>query len=248
MIEKNDLYWLHWGRRGLIPGPYESEEEFLARVSNLKVEPDQNLWERSHKITSHLFDFSIDWVPLYFSNKKLSFWEGAALWVSKSPAIQLRENFKKGSYLGYKLEEVLAHEAVHAARILFEEPQFEEVLAYRTSKNRLRKWIGPLFRKPWEAFVFMLTFGASLLGYFWLPLSFLAWLGFKLAWAQWTLQRCLKKLPLSVVVCLTDEEIRRFSSLPLAEIEAHFENDQTLRGHSIKCRIGLSTTPYAGRR
>lgn len=220
--------------RGLIPGPGEDERTFLERVTQLTVQPNQGTSvQEAYLITRRLFGFSVDWVPIFYSNERLPFWEGAATWIGQRPSIQLRENFKKGRYLGYRCEEVLAHEAVHAARVAFEEPRFEEVLAYRTSKSRLRRWIGPLFRKSWESIAFMSSLIPAFFGYFWIPLGVLGWLSLRLAWAQWTLQRCLKKLPLSLIVCLTDAEIQKFSSLPLADIQAYFQNDQTLRGRLV---------------
>jgi len=228
-MNENDFH------RGLIPGPSEDEKTFLERISRLTTQPNQE--QEAHVITLNLFGFSVDWVPVFYSNQELPFWEGAATWIGQTPSIQLRENFKKGSYLGYRREEVLAHEAIHAARIAFEEPQFEEVLAYRTSKNRLRKWAGPLFRKSWESAVFMISLVPAFLGYFWIPLAALGWLSIRLAWTQWTLQRCLRKLPLSLIVCLTDAEIRKFSRLSLADIQAHFENDQSLRGNLIRLKL-----------
>lgn len=225
-------------QRGLIPGPDEDEKTFLERVSRLTAQsPNQ---EESHAITRHLFGFSVDWVPVFYSNQKLPFWEGAAIWIGETPSIQLRENFKKGSYLGYRREEVLAHEAVHAARVAFEEPRFEEILAYQTSKSRLRRWAGPLFRKPWESALFMVLLVLAFLGYCWIPLAVLGWLSVRLTWAQWTLQRCLKKLPLSLIVCLTDTEIRKFARLSLTDIQAYFENDQTLRGSLIRLKLQLN--------
>lgn len=233
MITEDELLGL--GRRGYIPGPSEDEAVFLKRV--LKAAPQSDHWDEAQPITLPLFGFSVDWVPIHYSNKNLPFWEGAAMWIGEDFSIQMREGFKKGSYLGYKREEVLAHEAVHAARMAFEEPKFEEVLAYRTSKNILRKWVGPLFQKPWETVVLMLSLAAAPLGYFWVPLMALGLLGIRLAWTQWILSRCLKKLPLSIVVCLTDKEIRRFSRLSLSEIETYLKNDQTLRGYFLKVKL-----------
>ena len=93
----------------------------------------------------------------------LSLWEGAACWIDNGRAhLQLRENFRKGSYLGYRREEVIAHEAVHAARALFHEPQNEEFFAYATSPKRWRQVLGPLLRRPWEPWLFLITFALGM--------------------------------------------------------------------------------------
>ena len=233
MITETEL--LTWGSRGLIPGPEEKEAAFLTRVSKACLYANE--WGEAAPITRSLFGFAVDWVPIHYSNKKLPFWEGAAFWIGEDPYIQMREGFKKGCYLGYHRAEVLAHEAVHAARLAFEEPQFEEILAYRTSKKGLRKWIGPLFQKPWESVVFIFSLGTTLLGNFWIPLMFLGWFGIRLCWTQWIVQRCLSKLPLFFLIYLTDQEIKQFASLSLPKIHTYLKNDQTLRIRSLKLKF-----------
>ena len=69
--------------------------------------------------------------------------------------IQLRHGFKKGRYLFCDRDEVLRHEAVHAIRLTFNEPRFEEILAYFHSKKKWRRFLGPLFRTPKEALIFV---------------------------------------------------------------------------------------------
>ncbi len=188
MITDADL--LSYAKRGLIPGPAEEGEAFLKRAS--KCPPlFQEAWE------ADVYGFTVDWVPCLYSNKKLPFWEGAATWISEEGiSVQLRKEFKKGKYMGYQRKEVLSHEAVHAARCAFEEPRFEEILAYRTSCNPVRRWLGPLFRKPWESIAFLLCFPFGL------------YLLFRLMRDQRLLTRALKKITPSILVCLTDEEIR----------------------------------------
>ncbi|HEY5235722.1 MAG TPA: hypothetical protein VIJ14_06055, partial [Rhabdochlamydiaceae bacterium] len=95
MIDDNAL--LEYFHRGLIPGPEESEEAFLKRIQQVKplAHPE---WDEVS------VPFKIDWVPISYSNHKIAWWEGAATWISEEelPSIQLRKNFKKGSFLGYK--------------------------------------------------------------------------------------------------------------------------------------------------
>jgi hypothetical protein len=158
-------------REGFIPGPNESYEAFMKRVSLTKrlyedgnkffekEKPPFKLNDRLKKpdlswvnpTLLNLFDISACKYPVYFSNEKLNFLQGAATWFLdfegiNVPLLQIRKNLKKGSYLRiYELEDVLAHEVVHFARAGFDEKIFEEFLAYSTSSRFIRKVFGPLF-------------------------------------------------------------------------------------------------------
>ncbi len=95
-------------------------------------------------------------VQINYSNKGLRFWEAGCTWSDGS--IQLRKVFeKKRVWLLYSRDEIIAHEQVHAKRLHLEEPVFEEILAYRTSKSRFRRYWGPIFRTPKESLLFALT-------------------------------------------------------------------------------------------
>lgn len=199
MITDKEL--LDFYKRGLIPGPREDENVFLQRVSKaLPLAP---------KLDVPKFGITIDWMPILYSNKKLPFWEGAATWIDGNglPSIQLREGFQKGSYLGYQRDEVLAHEAVHAARSTFEEPKFEEALAYMTSKSRFRRWLGPLFRRSWESALLIVALFLGMLTQIWIPIVLIGYFLMRLIKTHWCLRRCLKKFPPSVVMLMTDKEI-----------------------------------------
>lgn len=117
-----------------------------------------------YKSSINHLDFS--GIEIIFSNKGLWPWEGGCLWEEKGkkPVIQLRTILKKkNNYLGiYSREEILIHEWVHAQRLGYKEPIFEEILAYQTSKFFWRRYFGPLFRNQKEA---LLLLGMSFLGY-----------------------------------------------------------------------------------
>lgn len=137
--------------RGLIIGPDESVHEFEMR-SKLK---EHSTFPSRLK---ELFGVSPDWVAVNYDNKGLRLWEGACSWIDAHGAsIQLRRSFetKKRLWGIYSKEELLAHEGVHAARVAFEEPVFEEVLAYQTSKSAFRRYLGPIFRSSKESLIFM---------------------------------------------------------------------------------------------
>lgn len=167
MLSREQLKEL--GEEGFIAGPDESEEEFVKRVDKLRLlakDPERLLkgmkletWEAEKE---PIFGAHPQWIPWTYSNHKLPPWQGAVMWLfegegkERLPIIQLREGFKKGKYLFYKREEVLWHEALHAMRMRFDEPRFEELLAYYHSKSKIRKFFGPLFRKPSQAIIFVL--------------------------------------------------------------------------------------------
>ena len=170
-------------RKGFIPGPRETEHDFQERVQatqNFFIQPTAEFcamervspthWNWVDQHLEELFDFQPRSVAAYYSNRQLTPWQGAASWiidVKPGPlcALQLRCGLKKGSYLGlYSREEILAHEAVHAARCAFEEPLGEEFFAYMTSSRRWRQIFGPIVQKPWEAALFL---GACVVGAYW---------------------------------------------------------------------------------
>lgn len=193
-------------RKGLIPGPSETEEVFLERVKDC-LALSHSEWSEAAEKTLPKFGFAIDWVPIEYSNRKLAWWEGAATWIGKKPLIQLRTRFQKGTFLGYSRTDILAHEAIHAARLRFEEPLFEEILAYAIAPRRWKQFLGPVFTHSWELLIFLAAFVAGGVWLFVPLLVFIGWLGW-LSWRQLAFKRCLRKWPLSVVLCLTDSEIR----------------------------------------
>ncbi len=204
-------------QRGLIPGPAESEELFLNRLSLLQSEkvlhgdeiPETD-WNTAFDTTRSIYGIAPDWVAGFLSHKKLSFWEAGATWELADGQCAIQVNDRKAFALR---TEVLAHELVHVARSAFEEPRFEELLAYRTSSKPWRRWIGPLFRRPWQAWLMIASTIADM-GMIWngmFPCFTLALLGgfiVFLGWDQRRLLQCLKRLPSAkLVLCLTDREI-----------------------------------------
>lgn len=217
-------------RRGFFPGPSETEEEFLRRISlteqvflSLTESPvSASHWEWVRVYLGELFDFSPYSLPAFYSNRSLTPWQGAVSWIENKNivTIQLRRAFQKGSFLGiYSREEILAHESVHAARAAFVESRFEEFFAYMTSESRWRQVFGPIVQKPWEVWPFALFciagvfdvrafFGASV----WAALGF-----FRLIKGHWVLRKasCVlrkwvdsEKKIRSLLLRLTDKEIQ----------------------------------------
>lgn len=137
---------------GFIQGPDESDEQYKQRI-------EYCLTHQLAKSDSYLFG----WIPLIYSNKGLSLFEVGTTWIEDTgpfpyPIIQLRKSFKTNKkWFFYSKEEVLKHELIHAKRVCFHEPKFEEFIAYTVSKNLFRKLFGPIFQNHVEPFFFLIS-------------------------------------------------------------------------------------------
>lgn len=175
----SDAQLLELNQQGLVPGPNETEAQFVDRtqrcirlkesiVIELKehvpfVQEELNTFTPIHQalsITKCLYDISPTWIPLFFSNKSLAPWHGGCAWIfqleQQSPPmafLQLRREFaNQETFLGlYHRDELIAHELSHVGRMAFEEPKYEEMLSYRTADSKLRRWLGPLLQSSHEA-------------------------------------------------------------------------------------------------
>lgn len=223
-----DFELLQLNHEGFIPGPLESEESFVLRIAHIKAKAAEKKIPRAHLewTTLHLkelFDFSPQVLPIFYSNHSLPFWQGGCCWVEEGVvALQLRKKFETGSYWGYSRDELIAHEAAHAARGAFKERRFEEVFAYLTSEKKWRRVLGPIIQRPWEVWPFLLslifTF-FSLVGYLlatlWLILGFIRLVRTRLLLnrASKSIYKILKdeKLVRAVLFRLTDDEIHLFA-------------------------------------
>jgi hypothetical protein len=259
---------LTWNTQGLIPGPNESVEAFEQRatlclslkqsvITELKEQlpfvetelSDDHILIPAERATQELFDISPRWIPLFFSNYQLLPWHGGCAWIfqtepnsPKMAFFQLRKAFATHeTYLGfYHRDELITHELAHVGRMAFEEPKYEEIIAYQSSHSPFRRWLGPLLQSAYEALIlfgllviclivdlfalFLAQPGAFTAALWWklLPVSYLAYLLVRLTLRQRTFRRCKKRLTeatgslqnaQAVIYRLTDEEIARFASL-----------------------------------
>jgi hypothetical protein len=224
---------LSYNHQGFIPGPAESEEKFLKRIESTKaaylklgvaaIPSSHWSWVESH--LKEGFDFIPKSLPAFYSNRSLAPWQGAAAWVERDQvlAIQLKEAFQKGTFLGiYDRSEILAHEAVHAARSAFPADIWDEYFAYMTSSQAWRRILGPIVRRPLEVWPLLLF---CILGPF-IPLAFLfaaLWIGlgfFRLIRGHLTLNKAsltLQKKGIAktairhILFRLTNDEIQRLA-------------------------------------
>jgi hypothetical protein len=239
---------------GFIPGPTESEMDFKRRVESTKQAffklgvsaiPSSH-WDWVGNKLRDQFGFTPLCLPAFYSNRSLMPWQGAAAWVERGQilAIQLRESFRKGTFLGiYQRGEILAHEAVHAARSAFPLDRWDEFFAYMTSGISWRRALGPIIQRPWEVWPFLIF---CLMGVFVPGLFLVAALWMSIGFCR--LIRChrilhraslfLKKLGFtdhrarSVLLRLTDSEIISLSKRN--NIFLFMQSDDNLRWRLIR--------------
>ncbi|NGX53873.1 MAG: hypothetical protein K1000chlam4_00593 [Chlamydiae bacterium] len=225
--------------RGLLVGPEENEESFAKRCCGTSPSPNSAL---AH--TERLFGISPDWISVLYSNQGLLPWVGGAVTIEEERfTLQVRKAFRqKERYLWlYSREEILSHEFVHGARLAFDEPLFEEILAYQTSKSKFRRFWGPIFRSSKESFLFLLS----------LPFLYIPWglpltLGvmtfflFRLLKYQKIFSQALVRLKevvgdkaLACALRLTDKEIILFSRSFPDQIIAYASTSKSLRWKQI---------------
>jgi len=275
-----------FNEQGLIPGPSEIEEDFRRRADfclNFKDKLSAELpfskgefctetpiLKESFPLTSRLYGMVPEWVVLFFSNEKLLPWHGGAAWIfqldDSAPTcaiLQLRKAFfQKKKYFGLvERSELVAHELCHVGRMMFEEPVFEEVLAYRTSSSWLSRNLGPLIQSPGESVAFVLILMLILLTdlgilffgtpdmlwkTFWvklLPLGLIVYALWRLYCKKSLFDLAEKKLlallnsqerASSVVYRLTDKEIKFFAESTPEQIQEYINRQTELRWRVIR--------------
>lgn len=277
LIELNKL--------GIIPGPGETEEEFQARSSNClgmkksiedgdldhlfnpdelaKEIPDLSALEE----LQNRYDIFPLWVPIFYSNKSLLPWHGASTWIffNKDSApqkalIQLNKTLKSSEtlYKIYNKKEILTHEMAHIGRMDFEEPVYEEMIAYSHSPSKIRRFLGPMIHFNWKQSLFLfaifilialqLIFIETLLPLLVIVTAvsgslFLHWMKYlRFKRCLFILAKTLKssKKARHVIYRLTDDEIDYFSDAKPQEVLDYFELDSQEEFELRKQVIALS--------
>jgi hypothetical protein len=273
-----------WNDQGFIPGNDESEEGYRKRVEfglhlhehlaeiaaelpfQVGSEASKEVFKKACQTDSVLFGIAPAWVPLFFSNHQLTPWQAGCAWIfqlnEKTPTsafLQIRSSFReKFNYLGiYNRDELLAHEMVHAARMMYHEPRFEEILAYRTSESKWRRWLGPIVQSHKESLLFIILMTLIILNhvltlafdqapiYFmrpWFELGILTLLVgsslARLAQRHSEFNRCLNKLQdiyknketaQHLIFRLRDEEIKLFGASSPEEIKFYRQSQKNFR-------------------
>lgn len=275
--------WKIWNSQGLIPGDEELEEDYRKRVEfclNLMDHLRNKVAELPFSVNdlaskgileaaliqdSYLFGISPTWIPIFFNNHQLTFWQGGCAWIFQldehtptSAFVQLRLSFKnQSSYLGfYSRNEILSHELAHVGRMMYHEPQFEEILAYQTSTSKWRRFLSPVFESRKESLLFILLIGLFFLNhiitvtleqssnYLWsfgfgiCIFGLIAFALIRLNLRHCQFNRCLEKLEnlyenkeiaSHLIYRLKDSEIKLFAKSSLEEIDAYRQSNQNFR-------------------
>lgn len=201
-------------REQFLQGPNESDSAFAKRIRLTKevAQNPQKLGLQDVQVGK----FHLPWLLYKVSNKKLPPWEAAATWIIehegvKIPLLQVRKRYAEN-------EEIWNHELVHIMRIAFDEPRFEEIIAFDQSKSRFRKWLGPFFRTPKESLVFLLVvIGSTIVGVFtplafFLPVVVFSIFCIRLFRDLRIFSRCKKKSSYESILRMSDKEILQMVS------------------------------------
>ncbi|MBA3722870.1 MAG: hypothetical protein H0W88_10790 [Parachlamydiaceae bacterium] len=271
-----------WNQQGLIPGPKETEENYINRAHfcfdlehhlikevgselpfNVSDRATQEILHESYPKTENYYGITPQWTPVFFSNYQLTSWHGGCAWIfqlnESTPTasfLQLRAQFRnKETYLGiYRRSELIAHELSHVGRMMYQEPQFEEILAFQSSTSSFRRWLGPIVQSSKESLFFILLLGVIILadlavitldhsyshqGLFWLkwlPVAVVALALSRLGWRHLQFNRCLKKLETiygnkhtaqHLTYRFLDSEIKFFASSSIESIKNFISEQQT---------------------
>lgn len=217
---------------GFLVRPDESLEAFKIRYNKLQNLDTELLdYFKKEKIEKIQYQNTTLMIETFFyqkqSNKGLYIWEGGGIWEYEIQGfnfsvIQLNQRWRRLQ------KEIIEHEIVHQLRQGFNQPVFEEYIAYYLSSSKLRSYFGPIFHNSKESILVMIItiIGAFSIAYF---ESVWVWIGLLLVVVFFLLrvilnQRILRKAEknirkifpdlnvINILLCLTDDEIKRFSS------------------------------------
>lgn len=140
--------------KGFLPGPAETKEDFFKRIEateRVLLHPKKYITDKSYaKATLSPFGGAA-----LLTNTKNRFYHAAATSIIELKDGLILPVISMPTSRLISKEEVLKHELVHARRALFEEPKFEEAIAFRTSKSKFRALLSPMFSNSIEAIIFL---------------------------------------------------------------------------------------------
>ena len=115
----------------------------------------QEIIQTAVKQVKDLYNVDASNIKIVFEKKGLSFFEGGCTWIDNERNAFVQISPKNIAF--YSKEEILAHELVHALRAHLDENMFEELIAYQTSKNCIRAFLGTLVNSSKEVYLFLLS-------------------------------------------------------------------------------------------
>jgi hypothetical protein len=185
-VAQGDLDTLaEFDARGFLIGPDEALADYANRLKEIRdnvLELDEELKQGpkqffefslvakdripmsvyrgdAESTTRGLYDFSIDWVPGFYTNTSMGIlYAGCALYAYEDffAVFILRKSFqKKSRWLIYSRTELMAHELCHIARIGFRSQVYEEYFAYQTASSGFRRFIGGVLRSPRDTWIML---------------------------------------------------------------------------------------------
>lgn len=246
-----------------------------ARLSGFLVQPGESLeafsirYKKHQNLNSELLDYfqkekiqRIEYenktlrINTFFYQKiaseELFIWEGGGIWEYEIQdfnfsVIELNKRWDRLQ------KEIIEHEMIHQLRQGFNQPIFEEYIAYYLSSSKVRAYFGPIFHNSKEPIFLMIItiMGAFSIAYFesfWVLLGLLLVIVFFLLRVIFN-QRIFRKaennikkifpklIPINILISLTDEEIKKFSSFSLDETLNYISLARCPRWQQIKSLV-----------
>lgn len=213
--------WASLRRRGLIPGPHESEPLFLRRVER---SPAASLIAACGLAE---FGMTPDWVAIKHDSEELRPWEGAATLIDEDSEGIPHADIHLGRSLFLTVPALLAHEMVHAVRCAFPETIMEEVMAWRTCPCKTLRWLSGLCLDIMQLVLAFFAIQTAVMG--WILEQPLWWIGSSILLGLWALRAHCASAPLRrairhlarnkiptwpILLHLTAEEIRQLERSP----------------------------------
>ncbi len=172
---------------GLLIGPGESLKDYAGRlellnknISELADELTENgevelagfrfndtdaipqpIFQSAESRTRDLYDFGINWVPGFFTNKQMGIlFAGCAMYSREDSfaVFVIRKAFQwKEMWIIYSRTELMAHELCHIAHIGFDTKNYEEIFAYQSSESRFRRVCGGMLRTSADTYLLLFS-------------------------------------------------------------------------------------------
>lgn len=109
--------------------------------------------------TGNLYGFEINWAQGFFIRERMGFLWGGSSWYAPDNGeliFIIRPAFEhKKRWFIYRRDELLAHELCHVAHTPLADDRLEEFFAYQTSDSCLRRYLGNIFVRGADAFIFI---------------------------------------------------------------------------------------------
>lgn len=120
--------------------------------------PEEIMREASAK-TEKLYGFKINWARGFFVTERMGLlWGGSSWYAPESGELLfiIRPAFeRRKKWFIYRRDELLAHELCHVAHTPVADDKLEEFFAYQTSDSRFRRYLGNIFVRGMDAFIFL---------------------------------------------------------------------------------------------